>query len=60
MMARIRLLPVLMFCAAMLLTVKVVEVWQGVEMIARGVSIAPVRARTCASKDSGISSRTWS
>lgn len=46
MMKRIRLLPVLMFCAAMLLTVKVVEVWQGVEMIARGVSVAPVRAQT--------------
>ena len=44
MLTRIRLLPVLIFCAAMMLSVKVVEVWQGVEMIARGVAVAPARA----------------
>jgi flagellar motility protein MotE (MotC chaperone) len=44
MLGRIRLLPVLIFFAAMLLTVKVVEVWQGAEVIARGVAVAPVSA----------------
>jgi len=42
----IRLLPVLIFCAAMLLTVKVVEVWQGVDMVLRGISVASVQAQS--------------
>jgi len=46
MMSRIRLLPVLIFCAAMLLTVKVVEVWKGIDMILRGVSVAPAQAQS--------------